>query len=52
MKMAVIFSSSASTIHIVVLRDDTDFSSSLTSENISSICQSGDAEGSVFILTP
>jgi hypothetical protein len=51
MKMAVIFSSSASTIHLQVLPDDTDFSSSLTTDEIDSICQSGGAEGSVFTLT-
>ena len=52
MKLAIIFSSNTSTIHVVVLSDATDFSSSLSTEAIASICKYGDSEGSVFTLAP
>jgi hypothetical protein len=40
MKLAVVFSSSSSTIHIQVLPDSTDFSSSITAGEIEGLCAS------------
>ncbi|KAG0651197.1 Allergen Asp [Hyphodiscus hymeniophilus] len=52
MKLAVVFSSSTSTIHIQVLPDSTDFSSSLTAGEIEELCASdGGRPVSLFAIS-
>lgn len=49
-KLAVVFSSSSSTIHIQVLPDDTDFSSTISAGEIEGMCASS-SDNLVSLLT-
>ena len=42
MKLAVVFSSATSTIHIQVLPDSTNFSASLAASTVNDMCSTGD----------
>jgi hypothetical protein len=52
MKLAVVFSSSSSTIHVQVLPDDTGFPATLTGSKINAMCQiTPDNQISHFTIT-